>query len=317
MGDDLYYAHNGYRLLPPLAVPEPCAAASKDAPDCETAKAALVPPRVDLRARMMPVRDQQQEGSCVAFTTSAMREYYARAQAGFTDYLSSQYIYDRRANPSGAGMAPADAFDILRRFGVCPEAEYADVPYEHTPPEAQTLAAHDTAAAVFRIQSAAQLRTAVDARAALAAQGPLGIMVNVYPRCDAIIWKPAAPGDAPVGAHMMCVVGYDDQVDGGVFMVRNSWGAQWGDGTGHVQLPYTEWDVFVRQCWSMSVPSPAPPLPAPPAPPSPFPGPAPMPFPTPMPAPPFPIPLPMPPMPWPFPTPLMNAGLSQKLVRGV
>ena len=34
-------------------------------------------------------------------------------------------------------------------------------------------------------------------------------------------------GEASVGGHAVCMVGYDDSRR--VFIVRNSWGASWGD----------------------------------------------------------------------------------------
>jgi C1A family cysteine protease len=42
-------------------------------------------------------------------------------------------------------------------------------------------------------------------------------------------------GETALGGHAVLAVGYDDAE--GRFLVRNSWGADWGQG-GHFTLPY-------------------------------------------------------------------------------
>ena len=46
------------------------------------------------------------------------------------------------------------------------------------------------------------------------------------------------------GGHAMCVLGYDDYKAGGSFLVRNSWGGQWGDG-GNVWIRYSDFREIV------------------------------------------------------------------------
>ena len=40
-----------------------------------------------------------------------------------------------------------------------------------------------------------------------------------------------------VGGHALCIVGYDDNIAGGVFKIANSWGKEWGD-SGYFYMPY-------------------------------------------------------------------------------
>jgi C1A family cysteine protease len=40
-----------------------------------------------------------------------------------------------------------------------------------------------------------------------------------------------------LGGHAVLAVGYDDSLDGGRFIVRNSWGEAWGD-QGYFYMPY-------------------------------------------------------------------------------
>ena len=40
-----------------------------------------------------------------------------------------------------------------------------------------------------------------------------------------------------LGGHAVCLVGYDDNLNGGRFIARNSWGTSWGD-HGYFYMPY-------------------------------------------------------------------------------
>lgn len=60
---------------------------------------------------------------------------------------------------------------------------------------------------------------------------PVVISLKTYPSFDTVssgFWNPV-PGQPELGAHAMCIVGYDDQVAGGAFEVLNSWGTEWGN----------------------------------------------------------------------------------------
>jgi len=44
-------------------------------------------------------------------------------------------------------------------------------------------------------------------------------------------------GEEKLGGHVVALVGFDDAVEGGCFIVRNSWGESWAD-RGYAYLPY-------------------------------------------------------------------------------
>lgn len=52
------------------------------------------------------------------------------------------------------------------------------------------------------------------------------------------------------GRHAMCIVGYDDEKDGGAFRIRNSWGAAWAD-KGSIWLKYEDAAEFIYQAVEM------------------------------------------------------------------
>jgi hypothetical protein len=48
----------------------------------------------------------------------------------------------------------------------------------------------------------------------------------------------------------MCVVGYDDEINGGAFEVLNSWGGKWGN-RGFMWIPYSAFVDFVMEGYEM------------------------------------------------------------------
>jgi len=53
-----------------------------------------------------------------------------------------------------------------------------------------------------------------------------------------------------IGNHAMCVVGYDDDRDGGAFEIQNSWGTDWGNG-GYIWIKYSDFAGFVYEAYEI------------------------------------------------------------------
>ncbi|HRH67306.1 MAG TPA: C1 family peptidase, partial [Bacteroidia bacterium] len=52
------------------------------------------------------------------------------------------------------------------------------------------------------------------------------------------------------GGHCMCVIGYDDYLEGGSFQIMNSWGPNWGkNGIGWVR--YKDFDFFTKEAYGL------------------------------------------------------------------
>jgi len=52
------------------------------------------------------------------------------------------------------------------------------------------------------------------------------------------------------GGHAMCVIGYDDYLEGGAFQIMNSWGEEWGErGIGWVR--YKDFEHFVKEAYGL------------------------------------------------------------------
>lgn len=75
-------------------------------------------------------------------------------------------------------------------------------------------------------------------------------------------WR-AAPGENlenTLGAHAMAIVGYDDHINGGSFLIANSWGKSWGD-NGYTWANYADMIRFIRHAYQVFPESPAAPKP--------------------------------------------------------
>ncbi len=90
------------------------------------------------------------------------------------------------------------------------------------------------------------------------------------------VWIPASSDTGPSGQHgrhAMCVVGYDDNRNGGAFRVLNSWGPNWAD-KGYVWIRYQDYATYAigaLQAYPRPLSQPEPPKPTPtpsPAPPT-------------------------------------------------
>ncbi|MDR2185550.1 MAG: C1 family peptidase [Treponema sp.] len=64
------------------------------------------------------------------------------------------------------------------------------------------------------------------------------------------VWQPVESSGFFYGGHAMCVVGYDDEKNGGVFEVINSWGRKWGNG-GFMWIPYAAFVDFTMEGYEM------------------------------------------------------------------
>ncbi len=65
-------------------------------------------------------------------------------------------------------------------------------------------------------------------------------------------WR-AAPGeslDNTLGAHAMAIVGYDDHINGGSFLIANSWGKNWGQ-DGYTWANYDDMIRFIRHAYQV------------------------------------------------------------------
>ena len=210
---------------------------------------------IDYRPDLPPVFDQELRGTCVAcasiWTIKASEEI---KQGDYpSDGLSVAFLYSlckqNDGMPSEEGTQPKTAMQVLRKYGVCPEnimpySTLTDLPVPQVP---QVSGRALDAAVVFRIETYAQLCSSYDMnrdqvlnamRQALKREGPfmLALLVCENFEPDENNFLPLPEGSVR-GGHAVGIVG--DLPNRGCLILRNSWGAEWGD-KGYAYLPY-EW----------------------------------------------------------------------------
>jgi hypothetical protein len=62
------------------------------------------------------------------------------------------------------------------------------------------------------------------------------------------VWMPTEAADRAFGGHAMCVVGYDDNKEGGAFEIQNSWGNYWGN-EGYIWIKYTDFAKYTMYAY--------------------------------------------------------------------
>jgi hypothetical protein len=253
--------------------------------------------------------DQGAYGTCVAFATAySMRTIMWAKQNNVTDRsridgmtFSPIFVYEQIKNEGDndcqAGSNPILALELLKQVGVSLETT---LPYncgnsvtfdamlealDFTVSDYQTIWDIDLGTPEEKINNT---------KKALSEGYPvlLGMIVpESFYEPNGSVWRSQPTDGGPSGQHgrhAMCVVGYDDNREGGCFRVMNSWGSDWCDG-GYVWVPYSdygEYAVLALQAYYPRVKEPEPePTPVEPAPKPVTPEPAPKPEPKPEPKP--------------------------------
>lgn len=193
-----------------------------------------LPKELDLRPFLHGVVNQGAQGTCSAQVAACMKEYQEfklQMLRGEEGKMSPQFVYNLREEPDYQGMTPRETMKILQKEGICREViyPYGEIEYPQYMPEEAFMDALN-----FRIQNYAQIDTIEGLKKALYKDGVCYICFPVYNESPQM-WK-AAQGETDMGGHAMAVVGYN--TDG--FIIRNSWGKQWGDG-GYTLYPYEDW----------------------------------------------------------------------------
>ncbi len=212
-------------------------------------KEADLPHKVDLRKYMTPIEDQGATMSCVANAVAGAYEYLAKMHTGENYDVSRLFIYynGRYLGTNGNQSAIKDsgsyiqkAIEGLKAYGACSENTY---PFDE---ELINAAPHQQAydeAAEFIVEDMAVVPTNLYAwKHALAEGYPIIFGINLYKSFDKQRQKGVVPMPSSTeasreshGGHAMLAVGYADKDR--VFIVRNSWGEDWGD-KGYCYIPY-------------------------------------------------------------------------------
>lgn len=203
-----------------------------------------LPDKVDLRPHCPAVYDQGQLGSCTANGIAAAIEFDQMKQGTKTFVPSRLFIYYNERAIEGhvnqdSGAQIRDGVKSVSTLGAPPEtmwpyniAKFTDKP----PKPAYTEAKKDLVSLYARVpQVLTQLQ------GCLASGFPFVFGFTVYEsfESDAVAQTGMVPmpkpGEQVLGGHCVVAVGYDNA--NRHFIVRNSWGVNWGL-QGYCMMPY-------------------------------------------------------------------------------
>lgn len=216
-----------------------------------------LPPRIDLRPGCPPVYNQGRIGSCTANGLAAAFQFGVRKLAK-PDFLPSRLFiyYNERvlehSVPSDRGAYIRDGIKTMVKQGSCAENlwTYDDTPADpltglwptNAKPRRKPPAAAYTNALGHQVLEYLRLDHSLDQmRGCLASGYPFVFGFTVYTSFSSAavaqsgVVNLPAPAEHVIGGHAVLAVGYDDATQR--FLVRNSWGAAWGQ-AGYFTMPY-------------------------------------------------------------------------------
>ena len=217
-----------------------------------------LPPKVDLRPGCPHIYKQKELGSCTANAIAAALEFNQKKQ-GFKDMFtpSRLFIYYNERVMEGtvkedSGAMIRDGIKSVSKQGACPEEPTPKHPgpegiwpyepdyqvrfSEKPPQKCYEVALENQAPLYYRVA-----RTINQMKGCLASGYPFVFGFTVYDSFDSeevaktgVVPMPSS-GEQPLGGHAVLAVGYDDEQRR--FIVRNSWGTEWGM-QGYFTMPY-------------------------------------------------------------------------------
>ena len=213
-----------------------------------------VPRKVDYTTAMTPVRDQGDEGTCVAFASVVgVKEYEDTKEYKKIIELSPRYLYalckKNDDAPGADGTYPRVAMKMLLKYGVSLESYWPYHPHQKDKPKSGA----GKSAKTYRIKAYARLSSLDEMKRSLLVNGPFLAGVEVFASwfTDRVSKTGVIPlpkkNDALEGGHAICIMGYDDSKK--ILKFKNSWSAGWGDrGYGYMKYEYIE--RYCSDAWS-------------------------------------------------------------------
>ena len=215
-----------------------------------------LPRAVDLRANCSAVENQGALGSCTANALAGNLEFLdEKTNPGWAD-VSRLFIYYNerlleRTVSSDSGAMLRDGIKTLKKYGVCSEKIWLYNVSRFTVKPSPLCYAE---ARKHRIESYYRLNSHAERLVCLADGYPFVFGFTVYEGFESpqaaktgVISMPKK-GERVVGGHAVMAVGYDEKTK--TFLVRNSWGAEWGM-KGYFSMPYAYLESLADDFWTI------------------------------------------------------------------
>ena len=199
--------------------------------------------QIDMRKGFTDVKSQGELGACTAFSLTSIMEYIVKTGSGNDIDLSELFLYYNTRLGDGTenlntGTSIHDAIQALSKYGICLEE------YMHYDPASLTEKPSEEAYADGKgrivIEAKNVERKLDDIKSALSDGYPVAISLNITENFGDVnkgfVSTPTTDEiDNIKGSHAMVICGYSDKEK--FFIVRNSWGKDFGD-AGYCYIPY-------------------------------------------------------------------------------
>jgi C1A family cysteine protease len=205
----------------------------------------VMPSKVDLTPVCSNVENQGQIGSCTANALVGNLEFLEKkdSHAKSPKDLSRLFVYynERSAEHTvgqDGGAQLRDGIKVLHKMGVCDEAKWpydAKLLFERPSSECFDQALGRRISVYERVSNLSEMKDC------LASGFPFVFGFKVYSGFESPevartgVMNLPTGGETLLGGHAVMAVGYDDHAER--FIVRNSWGPQWGQ-NGYFTMPY-------------------------------------------------------------------------------
>jgi Papain family cysteine protease len=210
--------------------------------------------------------NQGKQGSCVAWSSAYAARTILQSTSTKADpnsiAFSPSFLYNYIGLDGCQGSYIIRAMEFMQKNGAVPLSQF---PYNENDCSRQPGSSVTAQAGQYKIHGFTRLTDddgvsnlnfrAIKEHLAKDAPVVIGMMVGgsfMEGMMGQKVWHPSASDKSMrgFGGHAMCVIGYDDRVEGGAFQIMNSWGSEWGDnGIGYVR--YGDFKDFVREAYGI------------------------------------------------------------------
>lgn len=225
----------------------------KQVPNKETT---FIPNAFSLEKYLPPIGNQSDVGSCVGWATT----YYGltiikRMEKGintapFSPWSTfNRYKAKKQENPCYGGASMHECLEILKQQGAPFHNTYA---FPYCSKEDPKLRYTDKLSDFKELQA----QNTQQIKKSLTDGCPVVIGLKIFDGgkgnslnshmldSNGVIKMECFRDTYTAGAHAMCIVGFDDQMDGGAFKLVNSWGEDWGK-NGFCWLRYADLKILI------------------------------------------------------------------------
>jgi hypothetical protein len=210
--------------------------------------------------------NQGSQGSCVAWSSAYAARTILESQAKNVNpndvRFSPSFLYNQIKLEGCQGSYVVRAMDNMLQIGSLPFSQFA---YDEETCEKEPNDFEKQQAIRYKMKGYNRLTksgeeydidfVAMKQNLSQGAPCVIGMMVGGSFMQDMMgqkVWIPTAEDYdmRGFGGHAMCVIGYDDYIEGGSFQIMNSWGAEWGE-NGIAWVRYKDFAHFAKEAYAV------------------------------------------------------------------